>query len=86
MFVLESLYSQRFLLVHVGEHEADVGGEQVVHLVSQRGLEGELGEGGGVPDGEAEGGWGAGPVHDVGEREGGEYFLRQRNSFYLANN
>ena len=66
----------------------DVGGEQVVHLVSQRGLEGELGEGGGVPDGEAEGGRRAGPVHDVGEGQSGKDFLRQRilNSFFLANN
>ena len=43
VFVLESLYSQRFLLVHVGEHEADVGGQQVVHLVAQRGLAQQLG-------------------------------------------
>ena len=35
VFVLESLYSQRLLLVHVGEHEADVGGQQVVHLLSK---------------------------------------------------
>ena len=41
--VLESLYSQRFLLVHVGEHEADVGGQQVVHLVAQGRLAQQLG-------------------------------------------
>ena len=63
----------------------NVGGEQVVHLVGERGLQGQLGKGGGVPDSETEGRGGACPVHDVRERQGGENLLRQRilNSFNL---
>ena len=41
--IRRSLDPHGLLLVHVGEHEADVGGQQVVHLVAQRGLAQQLG-------------------------------------------
>ena len=61
-----------FLGVLRGEHKGNVGGEEVVHLVGQGRLQGQLGEGGRVPHGEAEAGGGAGPVHDVGQGQGGQ--------------
>ena len=79
--------NRRLLGVLASKDKGDVGGEQVVHLVGQGGLEGQLGEGGGVPDGETEGGRRARPVHDVGQRQGCEDFLKQRTlePFYAAN-
>ena len=62
MFVLESLYSQRFLLVHVGEHERDVGGQEVVHLVAERGLAQQLRAPHQVADGHVEVGVARRPV------------------------
>lgn len=34
---------RRPLFVHVGQHEGDVGGEQVIHLVAEGGLAQQLG-------------------------------------------
>ena len=45
----------------------DVGGEQVVHLVSEAGLEHQLGVGAAVPDREVEEAWPRHPVDDVAE-------------------
>ena len=53
----------------------DVGCKQVVHLVGQWSLEHELGEGGGVADGEVEECGAAHPVHDLGEGEGRQQVL-----------
>ena len=53
----------------------NVGGEQVVHLVGQAGLEHQLGVGGGVSHSEVEEGGSADPVDDVAEGEGGQQFL-----------
>ena len=53
----------------------NVGGEQVVHLVGQAGLEHQLGVGGGVSHGEVEEGGAADPVDDVAEGEGGQEVL-----------
>ena len=49
----------------------NVGGEQVVHLVGQAGLEHQLGVGGGVANSEVEEVRSTGPVYDVAEGEGG---------------
>ena len=32
------LHSQRLLFAHIGQHQGDVGGQEVVHLVAQGGL------------------------------------------------
>ena len=53
----------------------NVGGEQVVHLVGQAGLEHQLGVGGGVAHSEVEEGGTADPVDDVAEGEGGQELL-----------
>ena len=58
-----------------GEDVGDVGGEQVVHLVAERGLEHQLGVGAGVPDGEVEEGRAAHPVDNVTEGERGQQVL-----------
>ena len=49
----------------------DVGGQQVVHLVGQAGLEHQLGVGGGVANSKVEEVRSTGPVYDVAEGEGG---------------
>ena len=56
----------------------DVGGQQVVHLVGQAGLEHQLGVGGGVANSEVEEVWSAGPVYDVAEGEGGQQILQRK--------
>ena len=71
------MYDRLFLGVLGSKHEGYVGGEEVIHLVGQGRLQGQLGEGGRVPDGEAEAGGGAGPVHDVGQGEGGQHVLQE---------
>ena len=50
------MYDRLFLGVLGSKHEGYVGGEEVIHLVGQGRLQGQLGEGGRVPDGEAEAG------------------------------
>ena len=41
---LKGLFDPKsFLFVHVGQHQADVGGQQIVHLVAQGGLTQQLG-------------------------------------------
>ena len=50
-----------------GEDMGDVGGEQVVHLVSEAGLEHQLGVGAAVPDREVEEAGPGHPVDDVAE-------------------
>ena len=57
----------------------DVGGEQVVHLVGQAGLEHQLRVGGGVADCEVEELRPADPVYDVAEGEGGQQILQSKN-------
>ena len=64
------------LLVHVGEHEGDVGGEQVVHLVAQGRLAEQLGSPHEVPDGHVEVGVARRPVADAGERVGHQDLLQ----------
>ena len=56
----------------------NVGGEQVVHLVGQAGLEHQLRVGGGVPNSEVEEVWAADPVDDVAEGEGGQQILESK--------
>ena len=58
-----------------GEDVCDVGGEQIVHLVAQRGLEHQLRVGAGVPDREVEEGWAAHPVNNVTEGQRGQQVL-----------
>ena len=79
LFCLLSLHSECLLLVHVGEHEADVGGEQVVHLVAQGGLAEQLGAPHQVPDGHVEVGVAAGPVGDPGEGVGHQHVLNSHD-------
>ena len=62
-----SLHPERLLLVHVGEHEGDVGGEEVVHLVAERGLARQLGAPHQVSDGHVEVGVPTRPVGDPSE-------------------
>ena len=69
-----------------GEDVCDVGGEQIVHLVAQRGLEHQLGVGAGVPDREVEEGRAAHPVDNVTEGQRGQQVLtlvRLSSSTYL---
>ena len=54
----------------------NVGGEQVVHLVGQAGLEHQLRVGGGVSNSEVEEVRAADPVDDVAEGKGGQQILR----------
>ena len=63
-----SLDPHGLLPIHVGEHEADVGGEQVVHLVAEGGLAEQLGAPDQVPDRHVEVRVARGPVGDAGER------------------
>ena len=55
---------------------SNVGGEQVIHLVGQGGLQHQLGEGRGVPDSSVEKGWAAHPVHNLAKGEGSQQFLK----------
>ena len=64
------------LLVHVGEHEADVGGEKVVHLVAEAGLAEKLGAADEVADGHVEVSVAAGPVGDPCEGVGHQHLLQ----------
>ena len=56
------------LPVDVCEHEADVAGEEVVHLVAEAGLAQQLGAPDEVADGHVEVGVAAGPVGDPRKR------------------
>ena len=70
-----------------GEDVGDVGGEQIVHLVAQRGFEHQLGVGARVPDREVEEGWAAHPVDNVTEGQRGQQVLtlvRPSFSIYLC--
>ena len=60
-------YSEGFLFVHICQHKTDVGGQQVIHLVPQRGLAEQLGAPDQVADGHVEVGVATGPVGDPGE-------------------
>ena len=55
------------MFVHICQHQTDVRGQQVIHLVSQRRLAQELGAPDQVPDGHVEVSVAAGPVGDPGE-------------------
>ena len=55
----------------------NVGGEEVVHLVGQAGLEHQLGVGRGVSNSEVEEVRSTGPVYDVAEGEGGQEVLQR---------
>ena len=63
------------MLVHVGQHEGYVGGEQVVHFVSQRSFAQELGAADQVADRHVEVGVAGRPVGDTGERVGYQHIL-----------
>ena len=69
------LDSEGFLLVHVGQHEGDVGGQEVVHLVPQRRLAEELRPPDQVSDGHVEVGVAGRPVRNPGERVGDQNLL-----------
>ena len=58
----------------------NVGGQQVVHLVGQAGLEHQLRVGGGVADCEVEELRPADPVYDVAEGESGQEVLQSKIS------
>jgi hypothetical protein len=73
-------YSDAPLLAHVGQHEGDVGGEQVVHLVPQRGLAQQLGPSDEVADGHVEVGVARGPVRYPGEGVGHQDLLQRREN------
>ena len=64
VFVLVLFNSQSFLLVHICQHETDVGSEQVIHFVAQGRLAEQLGAPHQVPDGHVEVGVATGPVGD----------------------
>ena len=71
-----SLDPQRLLLVHVGQHETDVGGQEVVHLIAQRGLTQQLGASDQIADGHMEVSVATGPVGDPGEGVGHQHILK----------
>ena len=64
VFVLVLFNSQSFLLVHICQHETDVGSEQVIHFVAQGRLAEELGAPDQVADGHVEVCVATGPVGD----------------------
>ncbi len=70
------LDSNGLLLVHIGQHERDVGGEEVVHLVAQRGLAEQLRAAHKVADRHVEVGVAGGPVGNPGKRVCHEYLLK----------
>ena len=55
------------MFVHICQHQTDVGGQQVIHLVSQRRLAEQLGAPDQVADGHVEVSVATGPVGDAGE-------------------
>ena len=55
------------MFVHICQHQTDVGGQQVIHLVPQRGLAEQLGAPDQVADGHVEVGVATGPVRNPGE-------------------
>ncbi len=65
------------LLVHVGEHERDVAGEEVVHLVAERRLAQQLGAAHQIADRHVEVRVARGPVRDACERLRHQHVLRQ---------
>ncbi len=67
------------LSVDGGEHEGDVGGEEVVHLVAQTGLTQEATTPHQTANGHVEVVGAATPVGDFGERVNVEDFLRHKN-------
>jgi hypothetical protein len=66
------------LLVHVCEHERDVAGEQVVHLVAERRLAEELGAPDEVADRHVEVGVARRPVGDARERVRNQNLLKRQ--------
>ena len=68
MHFLHLFDSDGLLLVHVGQHERDVRGEQVVHLVAQRRLAKQLRATHQVADGHVEVGVAGRPVGNPGKR------------------
>ena len=75
VFVLVLFNSQSFLLVHICQHETDVGSEQVIHFVAQGRLAEQLGAPHQVPDGHVEVGVARRPVGDPGEGVRYQYVL-----------
>ena len=63
-----SLNPHGLLLVHVGEHERDIAGEEVVHLVAERGLAEQLGAPHQIADRHVEVRVAGGPVGNARER------------------
>ena len=63
------------LLVHGGQHEGDVGGEEVVHLVAEACLAEESASPHQVADGHVEVVGATAPVGDLGERVGSQHLL-----------
>lgn len=63
-----SVYSNRALLAHVGEHQGDVRREQVVHLVAEQGVAEQLGAAHQIADGHVEVRVARRPVGDARER------------------
>jgi hypothetical protein len=71
--------SNGLLLVHVGQHERDVRGEQVIHLVAQRRLAEQLRAAHQVADGHVEVGVPGGPVGNPGKRVRHENLLKSKS-------
>ena len=55
------------MFVHICQHQTDVGGQQVIHLISQGCLAKQLGASDQVTDGHVEVSVATGPVGDPGE-------------------
>ena len=67
VLVLILFNSESFLFVHICQHQTDVGGQQVIHLVAKRRLAEQLGAPDQVADGHVEVSVATGPVGDAGE-------------------
>ena len=68
----------RSLSVHAGQHERDVGGEEVVHLVAEWSLTQQFGAADQVADGHVEVRVARWPVGDASERVRDQDFLRKQ--------
>ncbi len=64
-------------MVHGGQHEGDIRGEEVVHLVTQRGLAEEAAASHQVPNGHVEVVGSRTPVGDLGEGVHSQDILRE---------
>ena len=67
VLVLILFNSESFLFVHICQHQTDVGGQQVIHLVAQGRLAEQLGAPDQVADGHVEVSVATGPVRNPGE-------------------